>query len=315
VNIRTFQPGDERTQAGLFNTAAFALPGFKPASEDDVRKRTRARGFDPGTRFYAEHDGQLVGYCTLDPGQGRVSFPWCRKGFEAAARPLFEAALAAARERGLAKVFAAYRRDWDPVLRFLTDNGFVKVRDVINYMTDPVDLPTVANRAGPSVRRLKPADLPAVAELGRGVIRLPAEKLERHFFANPYIPAEAFLVLLGRDGETPVAVGLGLESSLYADVTAVDPLAPCWRLGAFGAEGLAAKRVNGLFSFVARPEHAIPAGLALLSEASQEMTEGTVATIAAQCPSDAPHLVNFYARYFREQGRFPVFERELGPAG
>jgi hypothetical protein len=311
VNIRTFQPGDERTQAVLYNVAAFAMPGFRPATEDDVRKRTRARGFDPDTRFYAEEGGQVVGYCTLDPAQQRVSAPWCKPGFEAAGPPLFEAVLVAARERGLAKVLAAYRRDWEPVIEFLAGNGFVQVREVINYLTDPVDLPTVATRAGPSVRRLRPADLPAVAELGQGVIRLPADKLERHFFANPYIPAEAFLVLVGRDSETLAAVGLGLESSVYADVKAVDPLAPCWRLGAFGSEGLATKRVNGLFSFVAKPENAVPAGLGLLSEASQEMTEGTVTTIAAQCPSDAAHLVGFYARYFREQGRFPVFERTL----
>ena len=97
-----------------------------------------------------------------------------------------------------------------------------------------------------------------------------------------------------------------------ADVKKVDPLAPCFRLGAFGTEGLSTKRVNGMFSFlVAKPEQAIPAGLALLAEASQEMTEGTVSAIAAQCPSDAPHLLAFYTRYFKEQGRFPVLERPL----
>ena len=92
----------------------------------------------------------------------------------------------------------------------------------------------------------------------------------------------------------------------------VDAHAPCFRLGAFGTENLNTKRVNGLFSFlVAKPEQAVSAGLALLAEASQEMTEGTVTTLAAQCPSDVPHLVNFYTRYFKEQGRFPVFERVL----
>src|SRR6266436_7999903 len=83
VNIRTFQSGDERTQAALYNAVAFALPGFKPASEDEVKRRTRARGFDPAVRFYAEEGGQVVGYCTLEPGQARISYPWCRKGFEA----------------------------------------------------------------------------------------------------------------------------------------------------------------------------------------------------------------------------------------
>ena len=92
----------------------------------------------------------------------------------------------------------------------------------------------------------------------------------------------------------------------------IDPLAPCFRLGAFGTEGLNTKRVNGLFSYiVADPANALTAGLALLSEANLEMTEDTVTAFAAQCPSDAPHLVAFYSRYFKEHGRFPVLEKQL----
>lgn len=311
VNIRTFRPGDEVTQAALYNVAAYALPGFKAASAGDVTKRTRNRAFDPGTRFYAEADGQVVGYCALDPAQHRVSVPWCRKGHEAAADPLFDAALGAARARGLATVFAAYRRDWEPALRFLTDRGFAVAREMINYWTDPVDLPTLVNRGRLPVARLRRADVPAVAAMGRGVLRLPEPELESYLFANPYFPAEAVLVLRGPD-DAPAAVGIGLESATYADVKKVDPLAPCFRLGAFGSEGLNTKRVNGLFSFlVANPAHALTAGLALLSEASQEMTEGTVTGLAAQCPSDAPHLAAFYARYFKEHGRFPVLEKQL----
>jgi hypothetical protein len=314
VNIRTFQPGDEVSQAGLFNVAAFALPGFKPATAEDVRRRTRARGFDPTARFFADVGGEAVGYCALDPEQGRVSFPWCKKGHTAAADPLLDAALRAARARGLTRVFAAYRRDWQPVLQFLTDRGFVAARDVINYWADPVDLPTLMNRARLPIDRLQRADVPAVAAMGRGVIRLPDDKLESYFFANPYLPAEAFLVLRGADGGAK-AVGIGLESGTYADVRTIDPLAAAFRLGAFGSEGLNAKRVNGLFSFVvANPADALAAGLALLAEASQEMTEGTVTALAAQCPSDAPHLVNFYARYFKEHGRFPVLEKPLEAA-
>ena len=311
MNIRTFQPGDEVTQAALFNVAAFALPGFKAATAEDVKKRTRARGFDPGARFYAEEGGQVVGYCVLEPEQGRVSVPWCRKGHESAAGPLFDAALDAARARGLSTVFAAYRRDWEPVLTFLTDRGFTVAREVVNYWADPVDLPTLVNRSKLPIDRLRKADLPAVAAMGQGLVRLPADKLESYFFANPYFPAEAVLVLRGAN-EEPVALGIGLESPTYADVKKVDPLAPCFRLGAFGTEGLNTKRVNGLFSFmVADPGRALTAGLALLSEASQEMTEGTVTALAGQCPSDAPHLIGFYARYFKEHGRFPMLEKRL----
>jgi hypothetical protein len=311
VNIRTFQPGDDATQAALFNVAAFSLPGFKPATADDVKRRTRARGFDPNSRFYAEEGGLVVGYCTLEPEQQRVSFPWCRKGHEAVAGPLFDAVLQSARDRGLTRVFAAYRRDWEPALRFLADRGFVVAREMINYWADPVDLPTLAHRGRLPITRLQRSDIPAMAAMGKGVLRLPPEKLEQHFFSNPYFPAEALLALRASDG-TPVAIGIGLESGTYADVRKVDPLAPCFRLGAFGSEGLNTKRVNGLFSFlVANQTNTLAAGLALLSEASQEMTEGTVSALAAQCPSDAPHLVAFYERHFKEQGRFPVLEKQL----
>ena len=311
MNIRTFQPGDEVTQASLFNAAAYTLPGFKAATADDVKKRTRGRGFDPAARFYAEDGGQVVGYCTFEPEQGRVSYPWCKKGYEAAAEPLFDAVLRSARDRGVTKVFAAYRRDWQPVLQFFADRGFGVARDVINYWADPVDLPTLVNRSRLPINRLQRADVPALAAMGTGVLRLPVEKLENYIFSNPYFPAEAFLVLRAAD-DTPKAIGIGLESSTYADVKKIDPLSPCFRLGAFGTEGLNTKRVNGLFSFlVANPQEALTAGLALLSEASQEMTDGTVTAVAAQCPSDVPHLVNFYARYFKEQGRFPVLEKQL----
>jgi hypothetical protein len=312
VNIRSFQSGDEVTQAGLFNVAAFNLPGFKPATAEDVKRRTRGRAFDPASRFYAEEGGQVVGYCVLEPEQTRISYPWCRKGHEAAALPLFEAAMQSARDRGLMKVFAAYRYDWEPVVKFLADRGFTHARDIINYSADPIDLPTLVTRSKLPINRLTREDVPTIAAMGQGVVRLPAEKLEAYFFANPYFAAEAFLVLRGRDGKTPVAIGVGLESGSYADVKKVDPLAPCYRLGAFGTEGLNTKRVNGLFSFlVADPAQAMTAGMALLSEANQEMTEGTVNSLAAQCPSDAPHLVHFYQRYFKEQGRFPELEKAL----
>ena len=312
MNIRTFQPGDEVTQAALFNVAANTLPGFKPATGEEVRRRTRARSFDPSARFYAVESGQVVGYCVLEPEQGRISYPWCKPGFEAAAPLLFDAAREAARARGLRSLFAAYRPDWGSVVRFFTDNGFGIAREMINFWSDPLDLPTRAVRGKVPIDRLRREDVPAIAAMGKGVLRLPAEKLEAYFFSNSYIPAEAFLVLRGRDGSTPLALGVGLESSTYADVRKIDPSAPCFRLGGFGTEGLNTKRVNGLFSFiVADPANALTAGLALLSEASLEMTDDTVEALAAQCPSDQPHLVAFYSRYFKEQGRFPVLERAL----
>jgi hypothetical protein len=311
VSIRTFQPGDETTQAGLFNVAAFAVPGFKPATADEVKRRTRTRNFDATARFFAVEGKDVVGYCALEPEQGRISYPWCKKGYEALAPELLAAAMQSARRRGMTRLFTAYRRDWESVLRFFTDNGFALAREMINYWSDPLDLPTMVNKPRVPIDRLRRADIPAVAAMGKGILRLPEEKLESYFFSNAYIPAEAFLVLRDRQ-DVPLAVGIGLESATYADVKKIDPFAPCFRLGAFGTEGFNTKRVNGLFSFiVADTANTLPSGLALLSEANQEMTDETVEAVAAQCPSDVPHLVAFYSRFFKEHGRFPVLEKRL----
>lgn len=313
MKIRTFQPSDAATQVGIFNAAAAALPGFKAATQADVEHRTGAEGFDPATRFYAEDAGQVVGYCTLEPDQGRISFPWCKPGSEAAAPQLFAAALQSARERGLTKLFAAYRRDWEPVLRFFAEQGFAHVRDMINYWQPPGDAVTVVNPAASVIEPVKPEDIPAIAAMGQGVIRIPPEQLEAYLFSNPYFAAKSVRVLRARGTTTPFAIGIGIENPTYADARKIDPLAPCFRLGAFGTEGLNTKRVNGLFSFlVAQPERAITAGLTLLDALSLEMTDGSVTTLAAQCPSDVKHLVGFYTRYFKEQGRFPVLEKQLG---
>ena len=310
MTIRHFQPGDEAIQAAIYNEAAAGLPGFKPAKAEDVQRRTRARGFDPTTRWYAEEGGEVVGYCSLEPEQGRISVPWCRPGHDVTME-LFAAALAGARERGLDRLFAAYRRDWQPAILFLESHGFAKARDMVNYAVNVLDMPTTAQGSSVGMSPLQVEDLPAIAAMGAGILRLPLAKLENYFFANPYFPAECVSVRRSREGE-PIAVGIAIERSNYADVRLIDPFAPCFRLGAFGTEGVNTKRVNGMFSFlVAKPESAITQGLALLAEAMESMTEGTVEAVAAQAPSDAPHLIGFYNRYFKEQGRFPVYERAL----
>jgi hypothetical protein len=87
---------------------------------------------------------------------------------------------------------------------------------------------------------------------------------------------------------------------------------PCFRLGAFGTEGLTAKRINGLFSFLAPPGRDGNAlALDLMGHAALLLESTNVATFGAQAPSDAPHLLGFYGRYFHRQGSFPVLERDL----
>src|SRR5207302_1892542 len=145
MTIRTFQTGDEVAQVSIYNEAAAALPKFKAATIDEVRRRLRDRDFDPLTRFYALAAGKSVGYATFQ-NNGRVSFPWCRKGHEALAVPLLDQVLAAMRQRGMRRAFAAYRGDWPVQREFFLKHGFTQTREMINYVLDIVEMPTPAAR-------------------------------------------------------------------------------------------------------------------------------------------------------------------------
>ena len=87
---------------------------------------------------------------------------------------------------------------------------------------------------------------------------------------------------------------------------------PCFRLGSFGSEGLAVKRVNGLFSFLMADGHDVsPIGLDLLGHASLLLQDTDLDCLSAQMASDVPHLARFYKQYFTRQGSFPILERAL----
>ncbi len=312
MTIRTFQPGDETTQAEIYNEAAADLPKFKPATLPEIQRRTRARDFDPAMRFFAEEGGKAVAYAVYNPN-GRVSYPWCRKGHEAQAEPLFRHVLDQMRKRGSRLAFAAYRADWPAVCEFFTKHGFNKAREMVSFVTGVIDLPTVPARPSSVITPLRQEDVPALIQMVPGALRTrnPAE-LERHLFRNPYFGAEALYVLRGRDG-APSAVAVLIEDPTYADPRVLDADMPCFRLGAFGTEGMQAKRVRGLFSFLTPPgPNANALGLDLLAHAAKRL-EGSddMDTLAAQAPSDVPHLLRFYQMNFRRQGSFPVFELPL----
>ena len=312
MTIRTFQPGDEAAQLGIYNEAAGALPKFKPATLDEIRRRCRAAGFDPGTRFFALANGQPVGYCTFHTN-GRVSYPWCRRGHEGLAEPLFERVLEAMRERGLRKAFAAYRADWPAQRDFFLAHGFAQAREMVNFVVDLVELPTPAARPSSTVAPLRPEEVPAVFNLAPEALRsATSADLEAHLFRNAYFPSNAVFALRGRTTGAPVAVAVVVENPSYANPHQLDSAMPCFRLGAFGTEGMQVKRINGLFSFLARAGNEVnPLGLDLLGQAAYRLRSTAAETLAAQVPSDAPHLLGFYQRYFRRQGSFPVFERAL----
>src|SRR5262249_36418914 len=109
-----------------------------------------------------------------------------------------------------------------------------------------------------------------------------------------------------------VAAGILVSNTAYADPRQVDAAMPCYRCGAFGTEGMQVKRIHGLFSFVAKNTGNLNAlGLDLMAHAAFRMHNTSVETFAAQVPSDVPRLLRFYQQFFRPQGKFPVFEREL----
>jgi hypothetical protein len=111
---------------------------------------------------------------------------------------------------------------------------------------------------------------------------------------------------------TPTGYGMLIHDDQYGDVNRIDPSMPCFRLGAFGTEGTSAKRVNALFSFVVEAtKDANSIGMDLMWFATRRLDDSDIETMAAQVPSDVPHLVGFYESYFRRQGSFPILELDL----
>jgi hypothetical protein len=312
VPIRTYHAGDEHAQVAIYNAAAGPLPKFKPATLHEVQRRIRARDFDPSTRFYAEANGQVVGYCVIQPN-GRVGYPWTLPGHTAHAEPLLAAALAALAQRGVQRPFTAYRGDWPAINQFFVDHGFRTAREMVNFVMSFLDMPTPSVRPANSISPLQPGDVRAVLALGAGVLQVASEAaLRDYLFANPYFPATALFALRSAPEAAPLAVGIFVTEPTYADPRALDSSMPCFRLGAFGTEGMSTKRVKGLFSFLGRPDRSLPGyAMDLLGYAANHIgVDEDIECCAAQVPSDAPALLAFYQRHFQRQGSFPVLVRE-----
>jgi hypothetical protein len=312
MTIRTFAPGDDAAQVSIYNEAAADFPKFKPAALDEVRRRVRGPDFDPGTRFFAVEGGRPAAYMTFHPN-GRVSYPWARKGAERWQGPLCDAVLGEMRTRGLPSAFAAYRGDWPAPRDFFLGRGFRQTREMINYILDLAEMPTPAARAGSAVAPLTAADVPGVFALCPSAFRArDAAELGRCLLHNPYFPPGAAFVLRSRTSGAPVALGLAVADPSYADPSQLDPAMPCFRLGAVGTEGTTTKRINGVFSFVAADGRDVSAlALDLLGHAAVKLEDATVETFAAQVCSDQAHLVRFYKQFFRRQPGFPLYELAL----
>ncbi len=311
MQIRTYQSGDEAVQAEIYNEAAGALPKFKAATAEEVGRRCRETGFDPTSRFYAEEGGSVVGYATFN-ADGRVSFPWCRKGSEAAAEPLFQRVLQALGQRNVGLAYAAYRGDWPAQGEFFAKNGFRLAREMINYAMELSEMPTRMERQA-TVAALRPDDIAAVAELGRQVLRIQDHaKLEQYLFHNEYFTPDCLFGVRQRQSGKLAAVAILIVNAAYADPLQVDSSMPCFRLGAFGTEGTNTKRINGLFSVLTADDfEGLGLAHSLMGHAAMQLEKADFGHIAAQVPSDVAHLARFYKQQFRRQGAFPVYEKAL----
>jgi hypothetical protein len=308
--IRNCQPGDAEHEAAIYNAAAARLPGFRPVSADDVRRSMNGR-FEPSTRFFAEEGGQVIGYAGFDP-TGRVHYPWCLPGHEKLSHLLFGAVLRSLASRQVSRAYAACRPDWADQQEFFEDHGFSPAREVVNFTQSISDLPTMFQRPGLNVTLIQPDDVPAVEAIVPGYLRLAGRRLADYLLRNPAFPADAVYVLRKKDG-TPQGVGVLIDNGAYPGVESLDPQSPNYWFGAFGTEGLPGKKVNGLFSFLA-PEgrDAQLIGQDLLWYGTSRMETNTFELLAAQAPTDAPHLMAFYERYFEKAGSFTVYERAAG---
>src|SRR5206468_6017632 len=142
-------------------------------------------------------------------------------------------------------------------------HGIRQAREMVNFAIELEDMLTASNRPSSQISPLKREDVPALMQLAPQALRTNSvADLERHFFENPYFRPDALFALRSRVNSAPLAVGILVENSAYADPRQVDAAMPCFRLGAFGTEGMQTKRLNGLFGFLASAERDVsPLGL------------------------------------------------------
>jgi hypothetical protein len=187
------------------------------------------------------------------------------------------------------------------------------IREMVNFVSDVFDMPTVPARPTSSITALTRKDVPVLFSMTSDVVRCPsAADLERHLFENAYFPPSSVFVVRQRN-LTPIGAGLLINNSAYADPKEIDPSMPCFRLGAFGTEGMQVKRIKGMFSFLCEDDDRL-GGIAidLMAHAAQILHESQdTHALAAQVPSDAVHWLRFYQMNFKRQGGFPVLERAL----
>jgi len=315
MTIRTFDAGDEATQVSIYNEAAADLPRYKPATLDEVRRRWRAPDFDRTARFSPSPAIGPVAYAGFQ-ANAASAYPWCRKGHEALAEPLFAHVLAEMKKRGLARAFAAYRGRLadgcassfcatisrgarDGQLHARTSWRCRRPRRRAQQHHLAVDSRRHPRRARPRRRCASAQTIPPTSR--------------PNCSATPITPRAR----CSPCGAGPMArrwrLGVLIANSAYANPKQVDAAMPCFRPRCVRTEGMSTKRINGVFSFPGRRHarrDAVCAGPDGLRHVSVARNHGRDVP-RRRCRPTVPHLVRFYKQHFRRQGSFPIFERAL----
>ena len=254
MTIRTFQPGDDVAQVSHLQRGGRRAAEFQarhagraapPAARPGLRRRPRGStpwptaGRSATPRFAAN---------------GRVSFPWCRKGHEAVAEPLLRRRPRGdARARPTARLRRLPRRLAGPA-RSSRPTASRQTREMVNFVIDIVEMPTPAARRAANITPVT-AGRRARHPPPRGrrpARRRPPRRSKQHLFRNPYFSAASLFALRSRSGDD---AGRRRRWSSSRGLRQPRPgrRAPCpaSASGRSAPRGMTHKRINGLFSFLA----------------------------------------------------------------
>ena len=180
-----------------------------------------------------------------------------------------------------------------------------KVRDMVNFYQELTEMPTMASPSpGSPISTFEPGDLPAMHAMGADLWHGRTQKeLWRTCMENPFFPPESLFVIRGRTDRTPLAVAILIEEPGVRRPEADRREPTVFPARRVRREWGQPKRVNGLFSFVAAKDRsAFAFALDLMSHAATKLDGTSADPLAAQVPSDVPHLLMFYQSHFRRQG-------------
>ena len=314
MTIRTFQAGDDAAQGRIYNEAAGRPAAVQARDAGRAAPPARGPDFDPGTRFFAWR-GRPARRLRHVPRQRPRQLPLVPQGPRGGApsrssRPSSTRCAGAA----IAGAFAAYRADWPAAARVLrrprlrARRARWSIRHRHRRHADAVG--PLASHITP----LTPADVPAVLRPGRASCAAddrrrargstssttPTSRRRRCSCCAAAAATSRRRRGAGRRvaGATPTPAGRSRHALL--------PPRGVRHRGADPSASTACSASSPPTRATCRR-----CALDLLGHATQRLQDTEVETLAAQVPSDAPHLLRFYKRSSAGRGVSRVFERPL----